>query len=36
MTKFLQSFEEFPKIQKPNSFTAEQAVDKLREAVAGS
>jgi arylsulfatase A-like enzyme len=35
MTKFLESFQEFPKIQKPNSFTVEQAVDKMHEAVAG-
>ncbi len=36
LTKFNQTFVDFPKIQKPNTFTAEQAVDKLQEAVAGS
>jgi hypothetical protein len=36
LMKFNQTFVDFPKIQKPNTFTAEQAVDKLRESVAGS
>jgi len=35
-TKFNETFVDFPKIQKPNTFTAEQAVDKMQEAVAGS
>ncbi len=36
MMKFNQTFVDFPKIQKPNTFTAEQAVDKLHATVAGS
>ena len=36
LMKFNQTFVDFPKIQKPNTFTAEQAVDKLKEAAAGS
>jgi len=26
---------DFPKIQKPNTFTADQAIEKLNDAVAG-
>ena len=26
---------DFPKIQKPNTFTADQAIDKLHETMAG-
>ena len=36
LMKFNQTFVDFPKIQKPNTFTAEQAVDKLHATVAGS
>jgi arylsulfatase len=35
LTKFNQTFGEFPKIQKPNTFTADQAIEKLNDAVAG-
>ncbi|WP_353085738.1 arylsulfatase [Stenotrophomonas sp.] len=35
LTKFNETFVEFPKIQKPNTFTADQAVEKLQEAVTG-
>jgi hypothetical protein len=36
MTKFNETFVNFPKIQKPNTFTADQAIDKLNATVAGS
>ena len=35
MTKFNETFVDFPKIQKPNTFTADQAVEKMQEAVTG-
>jgi arylsulfatase len=35
LTKFNETFVDFPKIQKPNTFTADQAVEKLQEAVTG-
>ena len=35
LTKFNQTFVDFPKIQKPNTFTADQAIEKLNDAVAG-
>jgi arylsulfatase len=35
-TKFNETFVEFPKIRKPNTFTADQAVDKMKEMVSGS
>ena len=35
MTKFNETFVDFPKIQKPNTFTADQAVEKMHETVAG-
>ena len=36
LTKFNETFVEFPKIQKPNTFTADQAVEKLQATVTGS
>ena len=36
MMKFNETFVDFPKIQKPNTFTADQAVEKLHATVAGS
>lgn len=36
MTKFNATFVEFPKIQKPNTFTADQAIETLHATVAGS
>jgi arylsulfatase len=36
MTKFNETFVEFPKIQKPNTFTADQAIVKLHDTVTGS
>ena len=35
LMKFNATFVDFPKIQKPNTFTADQAVDKLHATVAG-
>ena len=35
LTKFNETFVDFPKIQKPNTFTADQAIDKMHETVAG-
>lgn len=35
LTKFNETFQDFPKIQKPNTFTADQAIEKLNDAVAG-
>ncbi|MBO9718313.1 MAG: arylsulfatase [Pseudoxanthomonas sp.] len=34
--KFQSTFKEFPPVQRPNTFTVEQAVDKLGEAASGS
>ncbi|MNK53970.1 Arylsulfatase [compost metagenome] len=34
LTRFNETFINFPKIQKPNTFTADQAIEKLQDAVA--
>ena len=36
LTKFNETFVDFPKIQKPNTFTADQAIDKMHATVSGS
>ena len=36
LTKFNETFVEFPKIQKPNTFTADQAIEKMHATVSGS
>lgn len=36
LTKYLETFREFPPVQKPGTFTVEQAVDKMSEVPAGS
>ena len=33
--KFAETFKEFPPIQRPNSFTIDDAIGKMRDAVAG-
>ena len=34
-TKFAETFNDFPPIQKPNSFTIDDAITKMRETAAG-
>ena len=36
LTKFNETFVDFPKIQKPNTFTADQAIKKMQATVTGS
>ena len=36
LTKFNETFVDFPRIQKPNTFTADQAVEKMQDMVSGS
>jgi arylsulfatase len=36
MAKFVDSFEEFPAVQKPNTFTVDDALRKMSEAVSGA
>jgi arylsulfatase len=35
VAKFLETFKEFPPVQKPNSFTIGEAKEKMSEAAAG-
>ena len=34
-SKFAETFKEFPPIQKPNSFTIDDAIGKMRETASG-
>jgi arylsulfatase len=34
--KFLETFKEFPPVQKPNTFTIDQAMEKMQQAVGGN
>jgi hypothetical protein len=36
MTKFNETFVDFPRIQKRNTVTADQAVEKIQDIVSGS
>ena len=35
-SKFAETFKEFPPVQRPNTFTVDDALEKMREAVSGA
>jgi arylsulfatase len=35
VAKFVETFQDFPAVQKPNTFTVDQALAKMQEAAAG-
>ncbi len=36
LSRFNETFVDFPRIQKPNTFTADQAIEKMQSTVSGS